>query len=906
MATLTAGNFSGTEGYFAGSAGSLSPNTFGGLTCTAILTGITAGRVSVIFAGNAVSFLTGKTITIEGVPYSTIASGPTYDGSSQTNIEWAYGGGDFIVGNVYTVDIGTGAPVDPNITSASTVSNDLGSSLSHSLTADKTITTWEIIGGADAAEFEISGSTLRFAGNVVSDTLGDFVVQVRATDTDGLTDEQTITVSVVVPYTGPTWIGKSTAASSASAFNISFASSGRASGDRLFIAVMTANEAISAPSGFTEVATYSPQSRGTAAVAGGVRLTLFEKESVGTEGTVSIADSGNIQYAVGFVVRGDGGVEINTGAGNNVAATTSGSFGGVTTSVDGCLIVHVVATDRDSTAQSWSGVANTNLRNLTEQHDAGTTTNTGGGIAIFTGELPTAGATGDTTATQAASSAFCWITLALKNVASDSPVTGSLAATESSSPDTFALTGDVEVHGTLSSTESSEPDSCSMAGTVYYPAITGSLSSTEDSGGDIPLASGSILISGQMDLVEESSLDTADFDFLVPVSASLVAEELTDPDSALLQGQVLVFGEVQSQESSNEDSFQASGTILDPEITGSLEVTESSDPDTWNQTGLVLIDGSVESQEEDLADTSEIIVGVEVTGNLIVSEPDTLDQSQIVGTVAWPARIGTFEAIEDSSEDIASGQATVPVQATLSSSETGSDLFQATGLVNYTGISGSLSITEPDTPDIYEQTGSVTITSQINAQESGTDSADMSGAVEILATLDSTDSLSLDSASALGSVSWPNIEASLNVTESVAPDEASFNADLLITGFFTSDESDTPDEASIVGITPLESILVMDAQESSDPDTLTLSANVIVTALLNITEIGDDHFFAGVIHATSFSQRQSRATASLPQIRHTESESELMGSVSNAQVRATESEPQNRHTVSLPQPRETS
>lgn len=229
-------------------------------------------------------------------------------------------------------------------------------------------------------------------------------------------------------YAGPTYVGKSTALASAASGSIDFTSSGRTSGDRLFIAVETANEVISAPSGFTEVPTVSPQFRGTAAAAGGVRITLFDKVSDGTETTVTIADSGDHQYAVGFVFRGTGGASIEASAGNNEALSTTGTFGGVTTSVGNCMVASFVATDNDQTGASWSAQTNANLTSLTERHDAGAADGNGGGIMLVTGEKEVAGATGNTTATHANTRAYCWITLALKHTTSSgSPYTLSAA-----------------------------------------------------------------------------------------------------------------------------------------------------------------------------------------------------------------------------------------------------------------------------------------------------------------------------------------------------------------------------------------------------------------------------------------------------------------------------------------------
>ena len=91
--------------------------------------------------------------------------------------------------------------------------------------------------------------------------------------------------------------------------------------------------------------------------------------------TVSIADSGNHQYAVGIVLRksGDDVLEVTASAGNNVAAGTSCTFGGVTTTGDDQMVVTFVGTDRDNAGPSFSSEANASLGNLTERHDAGTT-----------------------------------------------------------------------------------------------------------------------------------------------------------------------------------------------------------------------------------------------------------------------------------------------------------------------------------------------------------------------------------------------------------------------------------------------------------------------------------------------------------------------------------------------------
>jgi hypothetical protein len=94
-------------------------------------------------------------------------------------------------------------PVYPEITSDDTASNLEEAVLAHALTADETVT-WAIVGGADAAKFEISGSTLRWLGDGTkdfeapddADTDNAYVVIVRATDAALFGTDQTITVTV--------------------------------------------------------------------------------------------------------------------------------------------------------------------------------------------------------------------------------------------------------------------------------------------------------------------------------------------------------------------------------------------------------------------------------------------------------------------------------------------------------------------------------------------------------------------------------------------------------------------------------------------------------------------------------------------------------------------------------------
>lgn len=195
--TLTAADISGIyQGYITGSGGSLSPDTFGGFLCSRLFTGQTAGSITLWLQGDATAYLAGKVITVDGTPYATISSAPAYNGF-RTQIEWTYGPGNFVPGNSYSIDVGSGTPSAPNITSASSIINLVNTTLAHTITATKTIVSTAITGGADAAGFEINGADqLRFYSNAASNALGSLVVDIEITDTDGLTATQTITVPV--------------------------------------------------------------------------------------------------------------------------------------------------------------------------------------------------------------------------------------------------------------------------------------------------------------------------------------------------------------------------------------------------------------------------------------------------------------------------------------------------------------------------------------------------------------------------------------------------------------------------------------------------------------------------------------------------------------------------------------
>jgi hypothetical protein len=115
-----------------------------------------------------------------------------------------------------TVTVTDADEVSPTITSADTADCAENATLSHALTADEAVT-WTITGGADQADFEISGSTLRWIGNGTkdyeipddADLTNTYVVQVTATDNLNNTSNQTITITVTDVIEGGSTAGES-------------------------------------------------------------------------------------------------------------------------------------------------------------------------------------------------------------------------------------------------------------------------------------------------------------------------------------------------------------------------------------------------------------------------------------------------------------------------------------------------------------------------------------------------------------------------------------------------------------------------------------------------------------------------------------------------------------------------
>src|SRR5215218_679119 len=259
----------------------------------------------------------------------------------------------------------------------------------------------------------------------------------------------------------PTFVNVGTSASALNAISPGIPAS-IANNDILLLFVESANEAVTAPTGYTQF-TNSPQSTGTAGAAGGVRLSVFWKRTTGSESAPTVADTGDHQFAQIMAVRGckssGNPFSITPAGGVTTPASTTISATGVTTTAADSFIVIAAARDVDvASTTGVTAVSNASLGSLTERIDQTVTVGQGGGLYVATGTKATAGATGTTTITQTSSIA-AWMTIALDAEA----VTGTLGPTESGS-DTATITG-----GPIVSTEMRASE-----GTLWTPADLGS------------------------------------------------------------------------------------------------------------------------------------------------------------------------------------------------------------------------------------------------------------------------------------------------------------------------------------------------------------------------------------------------------------------------------------------------
>lgn len=177
--------------------------------------------------------------------------------------------------------------------------------------------------------------------------------------------------------------------------------SGWAVGDIHVIAVATANEAVTAPSGWNETAS-SPQGTGTAGATSATRITAFWRRAESGDTAPTITDPGNHCAAVILGLRGcrsTGDPWDASGGRVESSAVTSATYSAVTTTVAECLIVYLSSFDYEVTGTENVSVVNAALSSITDRSVQAYADGNGSSLAVITGQKATAGSIGSGTIT---------------------------------------------------------------------------------------------------------------------------------------------------------------------------------------------------------------------------------------------------------------------------------------------------------------------------------------------------------------------------------------------------------------------------------------------------------------------------------------------------------------------------
>ena len=101
--------------------------------------------------------------------------------------------------------------------------------------------------------------------------------------------------------------------------------------------------------------------------------------------------------------------------GSSATSSTAASWPGLTTTVDDCLILEIIATGADIGTAQLGALTNGSYTSIVEQMDNWVTTGAGGGIGMVSATKATAGPTGSSTATLTTAATKAYMTLAMRS-----------------------------------------------------------------------------------------------------------------------------------------------------------------------------------------------------------------------------------------------------------------------------------------------------------------------------------------------------------------------------------------------------------------------------------------------------------------------------------------------------------
>jgi MSHA biogenesis protein MshQ len=217
----------------------------------------------------------------------------------------------------------------------------------------------------------------------------------------------------------PTVVAVGAVASSASAITPAFPASIVA--DDILVTVaecegVTTPGAYTLPSGWAHV-TGSPVQEGT-----NTRLWVIWRRYDGVFTAPSLGDAGDHNVGRMIAIRGcptAGNPWDIVASAVEATSDTSATWPGVTTTVDDCLILEIIATGADVSTAQVGALTNATYTSIVEQMDNWVITGNGGGIGMVSATKATAGATGQSTATLTTASSKALMTLAMRPVPPD-------------------------------------------------------------------------------------------------------------------------------------------------------------------------------------------------------------------------------------------------------------------------------------------------------------------------------------------------------------------------------------------------------------------------------------------------------------------------------------------------------
>lgn len=212
----------------------------------------------------------------------------------------------------------------------------------------------------------------------------------------------------------PTFVAAGTAAGGTGTISPGLPS-GWTAGDFHLLFVETANQALSAPSGWTPVPG-SPVGTGAAGASDATAMHAFYREAASGDAAPTVGDSGDHQVARIYGFRGVDGVSPIEAVATSLDETGSTAIvlPSVTVDESNCMIVMAATNATDTTTSQFSGWTNSALLSVTDRGDADTTSGNGGGLGVASGVMRFAGATGTGSATLATSSKQARMTIALR------------------------------------------------------------------------------------------------------------------------------------------------------------------------------------------------------------------------------------------------------------------------------------------------------------------------------------------------------------------------------------------------------------------------------------------------------------------------------------------------------------